>query len=205
MRDVRQVDLPPRYQLDYFLIRPDVADIEAIPSPADGAPGIVVLDSGIITNHPLLRSAIGDSQSFVSGNESDADTTGHGTAVAGLALYGDVETAVAGRDFTPRCWLFCGKITDDRDANPVEFVENRVARAVSYFKEHYECRVFNLSFGDNRKPYGGAHVDKFAATLDTLAREQDVLFVVSAGNFNGADGFPTNWREIGRASCRERV
>ena len=37
-----------------------------------------MLDSGVLTGHPLLSPAIGDAQSFLSGEDA-ADEHGHGT------------------------------------------------------------------------------------------------------------------------------
>jgi len=85
-RDVRLVDLPPKFRLDVSLLHKDVQDIPDVPAPADNAPGIVVLDSGLVAGHPLLKSAVGDAQSFLDGKNSD-DEHGHGTMVAGKALY----------------------------------------------------------------------------------------------------------------------
>ena len=59
-RDVRLVDLPPKFNLDLSLLHKDIQDLPIPPPPSDNAPGIVVLDSGITTGHPLLKSAIGD-------------------------------------------------------------------------------------------------------------------------------------------------
>src|SRR5439155_11925263 len=94
---------------------------------------------------------------------------------------------------TPEFWLVSGKIAG-AEAEPAELLENRIARAVAYFVEHYDCRVFNLSFGDERRPYRGGHVDRLAATLDALAHQYRVLFVVSVGNFQGVPGVPRDWR-----------
>ena len=55
--------------------------------------------------------------------------------------------------------------------------------AIQYFREKYDCRVFNISLGDNRQPYLGGKVSPWASILDTLARELDVVIVVSAGNY----------------------
>ena len=53
-------------------------------------------------------------------------------------------------------------------------------------RELYEhgCRIFNISLGDRRRVYRGAKVGTWTAVLDELARELDVLFVVSAGNYD---------------------
>lgn len=192
-RDVRQVDLPPCYQLDFGLLSLDLGAFPEIPPPSDGAPGVVVLDSGLTTNHPLLAPAVGDAQSFVSGLGAE-DEHGHGTHVGGLALYGDLEPWAAGRALTPVLRLFSGRISDAGNEADSGLVERHLEEAVRYFTTHYGCRVFNLSFGDARKPFEGGHVRGLAAVLDSLARRYRVLFVVSAGNFLGTEDSPGDWR-----------
>jgi len=191
-RDVRTVDLPPQYGMDQQLLQFDVQGIPVPPPPPEGAPGIVVLDSGVAGGHPLLASAFGDAQSFVPGLDP-SDETGHGTHIAGLALYGDVEECMQARTFIPSLWIHSGKILDNNNENDSGFVHNHITAAVRYFLENYGCRVFNLSFGDSRKPYGGRHVNGLAVTLDYLARTERVLFIVSSGNFEGAENVPQDW------------
>ncbi|MBE0616400.1 MAG: S8 family peptidase, partial [Proteobacteria bacterium] len=193
LRDVRLVDLPPRYQLDVRLTHLPLATIGEVPPPPEDAEGVAVLDSGIAANHPVLGPAVGDAQSFLP-ELGPEDECGHGTMVAGLALYGDVATRAETGRFVPELRLFSGRICDARNENDTGFVENHVVEAVRYFREHYGCRVFNLSFGDLRRPYTGGHVRGLAAILDSLAREQGVLFTVAAGNFAGSDEGPTDWR-----------
>jgi hypothetical protein len=184
-RDVRTVDLPPRYGLEIGLLLTDVQSIPSIPEPPEDAPGITVLDSGVATGHPLLGPAMGDdARSFIAGFPA-ADHTGHGTHIAGLVLYGDVEEKIRARAFVPRFRLFSGRIFDDDDRNETGFVENHIEDAVCYFKDNYGCRIFNLSFGDSRKPFRQGHVRGLAYTLDRISRELDVLFVVSTGNVPG--------------------
>jgi hypothetical protein len=106
MRDVRQVDLPPRYQLELNLLHPNIEEIGSVPTPPDESPGVVVLDSGLATAHPLLESAVGDSQSFIEGKDA-TDANEHGTLVGGLALYGDIEECLSAKSFAPQlkgCW-----------------------------------------------------------------------------------------------------
>lgn len=180
-RDVRTVDLPPRYGLDLSVLATDIQEIPPVPSPPEDAPGIAVLDSGLATGHPLLAPAVGDVESFLPGHGPD-DEHGHGTHVAGLALYGDVQEVLESGVFVPELRLFSGRILDRNNENETGFVENQVAEAVRHFHGQYGCRVFNLSFGDRNKPYLGGHVRGLALTLDTLSREFGVLFIVSAGN-----------------------
>ncbi|HKI06356.1 MAG TPA: S8 family peptidase [Thermoanaerobaculia bacterium] len=192
-RDVRQTDLPPKYQLNLSLLGLELQSIPDISAPNDGAAGVVVLDSGLTTNHPLLAPAIGDSQSFVDGLGAE-DEHGHGTMVGGIALYGDFEKLAENGRFSPLLRLFSGRITNEQNENSSNLVERHIEEAVRYFTSNYGCKVFSLSFGDARKPFEEGHVRGLAAVLDSLARLHNVLFVVSAGNFTGNEDSPLDWR-----------
>jgi hypothetical protein len=189
-RDVRLVDLPARYGLAITALQADIQNLPPVPTPPASAPGVVVLDSGLATGHPLLAPAVGDAQSFIAGLGPD-DQHGHGTLVAGIALYGDVEEALRAGRFEPALRLFSGRILDASNANESKLIESQVDAAVRYFHGEYACRVFNLSYGDRRKPYRGRHVRGLAVTLDALTRELGVLFVVPTGN---VDTMPANLR-----------
>lgn len=179
-RDARSVDLPPSFGLKRAVVFQDVQNFPAIIEPSGEAPGIVVLDSGLATGHPLLGASVGDAQSFLPG-EGAHDENGHGTHVAGLALYGDFERHLRAGAFVPTLRLFSGRVLD-KDNNATSFVENHIEKAVRHFVEQHGCRIFNLSLGDANKPYSGGHLKGLSVTLDTLSRELNVLFVVSAGN-----------------------
>ncbi|HYO12681.1 MAG TPA: S8 family peptidase [Thermoanaerobaculia bacterium] len=154
---------------------------------------MVVLDSGLVTNHPLLAPAVGDAQSFIPSLGAE-DENGHGTMVGGLALYGDLDSLVESRGFVPSLRLFSGRITDADNENSTGFVQKHIEEAVRYFTANYGCRIFNLSFGDARRPFEEGHVRELASVLDSLARQFGVLFVVSAGNFTGTEDSPSDWR-----------
>ena len=188
-RDVRRVDLPPHIGLERALVSTDVQDLDDVPAPSENAPGIVVLDSGLVAGHPLLAPAVGDAQSFRAG-ESETDEHGHGTSVAGIALYDDVAQCIRNRRFVPELRLFSGRILGDRNEGDPRLIENQVDKAVRYFVDNYGCRIFNLSYGDGNKPYQRRHVAGLAVTLDALSRELDVLFVVPTGNFAGDEDEP---------------
>ncbi|MDM3871811.1 S8 family peptidase [Porticoccus sp. W117] len=192
-RDVRLVDLPPKFRLDVSLLQRDIQDIPVVPAPADDAPAVVVLDSGLATGHPLLSSAVGDSQSFIDGKGSD-DENGHGTMVAGKALYGDVAAKLESGQFIPELRLFSGRILDENCESDDKLIEHQVEKAVRYFVENYTCKIFNLSYGDSNKPYSGGRIRGLAVVLDTLASELGVLFVVPTGNYRSDDS-PTAWKE----------
>lgn len=200
--DVRLVDRIPQTGITYAQLNRDIAELPGnIPQPALEAARVCILDSGINTNHPLLRSAIAESESFVEGQD-EFDEVGHGTAVAGIALYGDVEACDRSNYWRPEFWLYNGKVMrkcPDTE-NPI-YDEHTVEATLTEAVEHFVglgCRIFNLSLGNSNAPYDGSHVRGLAYILDVLARKHNVLFVVSTGNFMGASdpAVPINsWRE----------
>lgn len=192
-RDVRAVDLPPKLKVGFDLLRVDIGELTVAGAPDPAAPKIAVLDSGIVAGHPLLAPAVGEAASFLPGKDG-ADEHGHGTMVAGLALYGDVKACVENRRFVPRFHIVSGRVTDEHNENTSTLIENQVLKAVQYFVEEYGCRIFNLSVANRRRVYEGGHVGPWASMLDDLAREYGVVFVVAAGNFHGTETVPSDWR-----------
>ena len=190
-RDVRSVDLPPRLGLERSLVYTDIQGVADVPAPPDNAPGVAVLDTGLATGHPLLAPAVGDSQSFLNGVPA-ADNHGHGTTVAGIALYDDVANRARQGAFVPALRLFSGRVLDDDNRGDPGLIENKVERAVRYFVSTYGCRVFCLTYANPDRVYRGRHVSGLAVTLDSLSRELDVVFVVPTGNYVAG---PDNWRE----------
>ena len=67
-----------------------VADLAQRTQPADnGASAVCLLDTGVAGGHPLLSPSL-DTVSTVVALAGSADRDGHGTQMAGLALYGDL-------------------------------------------------------------------------------------------------------------------
>ncbi|AYO05887.1 S8 family peptidase [Vibrio parahaemolyticus] len=197
-RDVRQVDLPPKTGVDFAQLNLDVNILPpTLNTVAESASKICVLDSGINANHILLQGAVGDAQSFVD-REDEFDYVGHGTAVAGVALFGDLEARIDGNDWTRDLWLLSGKVLATGSNGQTEFdtktIESTLSEAISYFYREYGCRIYNLSLGNENAPYLHNHVSGIAVTLDELARELDILIVVSAGNYSGSERI-SNWRD----------
>ena len=193
-RDVRSVDLPPRLGLERPIVFQDLQDVAVVPSPPENAPGVVVLDTGLATGHPLLAPAVGDSQSFLA-DAPAADDHGHGTFVAGIALYDNVADRTRHGRFVPELRLFSGRVLDGENRADPSLIENKIERAVRYFVSTYGCRVFTLTYANPHKVYRGRHVSGLAVTLDALSRELGVLFVVPTGNYEGDEDGPDNWRE----------
>ncbi len=191
-RDVRIVDVPPRFLLEPQLRRLALSELEE-PTVEPDAPLLAVLDSGVATNHPLLAPAVAHAESFLDGSGPD-DGHGHGTRVAGIAVFGDVEAAAVRRSFHATARVLSGRVLDGSAQYDDKLIENQVREAVEVFGRDFGCRIFTLSLGDARHPHDGGRLRPFAMTLDDLAREHGVLFIVSSGNYGGSGAEPADWR-----------
>lgn len=197
-KDVRQVDLPPRAGVEFSQLNIDVNDIPLkLNDLPENASLICILDSGINTNHALLQGAIGDAQSFIEG-EDESDIVGHGTAVAGIALFGDIEERIDSNEWTRELRILSGKVLTKNEYDEPVFdektIESTLIEAITYFHQKYACRIYNLSLGNLNAPYSNAHISGIAVTLDELARELDILIIVSSGNYSGSE-IINNWRD----------
>lgn len=76
------------------------------------SPSICIIDSGILSGHPLLKDCMGDAKTFYITNDyvsDENDIDGHGTMVAGICEYGIIDIQDI---FAPSIRLFNAKIHD---------------------------------------------------------------------------------------------
>ncbi|MFL9828082.1 S8 family peptidase [Rhodoplanes sp. SY1] len=190
---VARVDRPPIPDLGER--DPPVVTIAGIPeptAPGDDAPLIGVIDSGS-TEHPLLKPSLFESIG-VPESLGTADIWGHGTKVAGIAAFGDLRDCVRNNLFASPVRVVSVKVVNDHGQfDEATTIPAQMQDAIYALSER-GCRIINISLGDmHRIPYDGGRVSQWAATLDTLARELDVVIIVSAGN--SADGSRAPWGE----------
>lgn len=186
---VARIDRPPKTVLDLAKVKGiSLDEIGEIPTPEDNAPGVLIVDSGIMSGHPLLKSAIGDAQSYLNG-KSPADEDGHGTAVTGIALYGDLKKCIDVKTFNPELWIFSARVCDEKgNYDEEKLPETQLRDAIEYFVSNYDnVKVVNLSIGDPENVYRVEEYQfRLAAAIDELAfeyKDENILFVVSAGNY----------------------
>jgi subtilisin family serine protease len=161
-----------------------LSDVPEPVAPGVDAPLIGVIDSGS-TDHPLLvpslAGAIGIPESL-----GTADTRGHGTKVAGIAAFGDLRECVSTNTFASPVRIVSAKVVNDQGQfDDTVTISAQMQEAVRALHER-GCRVINIALGDMlRIPYDGGRVSPWAATLDVLARELDIVVIVTAGNAAG--------------------
>lgn len=197
-KEIAKVDRPfiPTFRLSDYNGK-DVSDLTILP-PDENATGVLIIDSGIISNHPLLEKAVGGEENFQSGEKETHDTVGHGTAVAGNAIYGDLNNHIRQNTFQPSNWLFSAKVMYGErlfngEMRPVydeeKLFEGQLYGAIRTFLDNdtYKVKVVNISFGNSNDFFQSKNNRQFplASLLDDLAYfYKDVVFVVSAGNAN---------------------
>ena len=195
---VKEVDRKPRPSFEtpqeYNL---PLSALPEVQSPPENNCGVLVIDSGVRRGHPLIGPALGEAAVFPdpdnqrindSADDGDEKHGGHGTGVAGLAIYGDIAEGITQKVFTPSAWLFSARVTDkDNEYDPDFLLESQLEEAVQYFTQSYPtCKVINISLGDSRLVCQDDQKQfKLAAKIDELAyryRDKNLLFIVSAGN-----------------------
>ena len=114
---VENVDLPPQPDLRVGeMLETALEQIEVpVEQPPDGSAGVCIIDSGIAAAHPLLGPCIGETVPIPASLVSGVDEHGHGTKVAGIALYGDVGGCIDAQKFQPELILFGARVTNHQN------------------------------------------------------------------------------------------
>lgn len=165
------------------------------PEPGADAPHVCLFDTGVNHGHPLIAPALDDHDlhSVEPGWGVD-DRVGHGTAMAGLALVGDLSDALASQGaITVRHRLESVKLIPTDGANGGDAKHHGYLTIEAVARPEIDSpvrrRVFSMAVTarDNRdrgRPSAwSAAIDRLAA--DSFGQgETPRLFVLSAGNVN---------------------
>lgn len=183
---VAEAERPPQPVFDSrVVLRATQRDFPVPPLPLPGGPSLCVVDSGIVSNHPLLARNVGHEEAVMSSTDSVADENGHGTMVGGIAVFGDIRVCFESGGFSSPITLFSARVLNaDNRFDDTTLIIHQMRRVIEVFTvPPYNCHVFNLSLGDDCA-WQSSKQSLWAESLDTLAREFNVVLVVSAGNHN---------------------
>lgn len=168
----------------------NISDSLTINAPSLNSPLICVIDSGIQENHKYLAPAIvqADSVSLIPSQTTVNDEVsngGHGTRVAGAILYPN-NIPTTGNYELP-CFIRNIKILDGDNGMPDEVSrEGVIESVVKQFAvaAQTKTKIFNHSIGERKPFYELKHMSPWAAKIDEVSYENDVLFIQAAGNMN---------------------
>ena len=185
---VAQVNLPPALPSTYTALFDDVPPLPAGSAPTGDEPVVGLLDSGVLAGHPLLRGWIVEEVNLTD-EATVVDLQGHGTEVAGIAVYGDVARCIDTGAWDPQVMVASAKVLERHpfDARSTVFPNNRrpealVQEAIRLLHGERGCRIFNLSLGNASDIYAAGRQFPWAEVLDQLSRELDIVIVVATGN-----------------------
>jgi len=181
--------------------------LSRVTHPGRNATAVTVLDSGVTRGHPLLEPALASEDVHTidpnwGGHDDGGNCPGHGTAMSGLALYGDLTPLLASGNTVPlKHRLESVKILPPRRFGPND-PDNYgavTALAVSYpeIAAPVRARVFSMAITtadqrDRGQPTSwsasidalcvGRSFDVAADGITFTGKSPSRLFVVSAGN-----------------------
>jgi hypothetical protein len=180
--------------LDDLLDRSQFSDVQ------QDVPHVCVLDTGINNGHPLLAPALSDNDRHTIEPAWDvADTHGHGTQMAGLALAGDLTAELASADpieighrleSVKLLQADGGNVGDSRHHGYL--TSEAVARPE--VTDPNRRRVFGMAVTarDNRDR---GRPSSWSAAIDRLASDADAdnatprLIIISGGNINDSNAW----------------
>ena len=190
--------------VDELLMRMQIAPAQA--------PYICILDTGVNRGHPLLEGSLGAADQHVVDPEwTSADEDGHGTEIAGIALFGDLTPVlVSAGPVALATRLESVKLLREPGDNKGEpygaLTEEAVARVEIAAPER--SRLFNLAVTatdtrDRGRP------SSWSAAIDALAFDSahdgahPRLFVVSSGNCEDANAWLTHPAHLATESIHD--
>lgn len=194
---VKRVALPLELQSNPANVAGHAQPVE-IPAPRDdhSYPVVGILDGGVAELSNIQKWSVGNNGPVT---PEDREYS-HGTFIAGLIVAGgNFNDAIRHRlEMQPCKYLDLPIIP--RPENWLKYHRGipelceEIDELVKRAKEHSGVRVFNVSF-NGVKPRKYLSYSEFAASLDEIALENDILFVVSAGNLSKEEIRP-EWPEL---------
>lgn len=154
-------------------------------------PYVCIIDTGVNVEHPLLKPFTGtNNQLTITLDEDSMDKNGHGTGMAGLAMWGDLTDALTTNDALDISHrLESVKVLNHNGDNKDKPLGLVTADAVTKAEntDSSRNRIFSMSLSANTGTEKG-RASSWSSALDSLAsdylgeRKYPRLFTVCAGN-----------------------
>ncbi|MBV9025833.1 MAG: S8 family peptidase [Streptomycetaceae bacterium] len=144
--------------------------VEAAPP---DAPAVCVLDTGVSQEHPLLKPALYGRAHSVLPQQTAADRHGHGTEMAGIALYGDLAGPLESK----------GAVVLTHGLESVKILDG-TPKDATHPRTYAEVTANAVATAE----VGGASADPPRARVFSMAVTRQ-----SGDGENGVDGIPTLW------------
>ncbi|WP_328725174.1 S8 family serine peptidase [Streptomyces sp. NBC_00259] len=140
---------------------------------------VAVLDTGVDAAHPDLAGRVGESKSFIAGQEV-ADRNGHGTHVASTVGGSGAGSDGKEKGVAPGADLAVGKVLSDEGSGS----ESEIIAGMEWAAKDVDAKIVSMSLGSRE---GSDGTDPMAEAVNTLSAQTGALFVIAAGN-SGAPG-----------------
>jgi hypothetical protein len=179
--DIASIDLPPKADLETEeFLNFALGDLPPLTPPDTEAPVIGVLDTGV-NDHPLLAQsligAIGEPAAL-----GTADDRGHGTRVAGIAVFGDLRAQLAAGQLVAGARVCSARVLEHGNFVSEILLPSQIRAAIVRLHQQFAARIFVIAMADKDHQYMGGKVGSWAATLDEIARSMNVLIIIPTGN-----------------------
>lgn len=137
-----------------------------------------IIDTGVNAIEPF-NNLIVDGGINITG-EIDADHSGHGTLVAGLAIFGQDLPASIENSYVAKCKVLPIKVLHNNNGG-INFP--MLLQAIRTANRDKGVRIFNMSLVFHPKKYNESF-SEFAYELDYLSHELGILIFISVGNYD---------------------
>jgi hypothetical protein len=156
--------------------------------PPEGSPAVCVIDTGIQEGHVWLAPAVDTptSKCFLPDRPAteiadELRPNGHGTRVAGAVLHGELDLTSISTE--ANVWIQNARVLDENGRMLDRMLPASVLRDVvlHFHSGPRRTRIFNQSI-NGTTPCRMKHMSSWAAEIDILSNELDILVIQSAGN-----------------------
>ncbi len=193
---VRSVELPPVLETTPMIGGANMGSV-SLPEPAEGVdyPTVAIIDGGVTDSDPLNKWKVGDAGLVPPEDRDNA----HGTFIAGLISAGSaLNPTLSPALESSGCKFYDLDLFPRRELRSmyypdIEDLFDTLDEKVKAAKRDHGVRVFNLSFSIGQRSSRLAY-SLAADRLDRIARTNDVIFVVAAGNLQSGATRPP-WPE----------